>query len=1016
TSFTVNSATSITATSPAGSGTVDITVTTTGGTSATGSADQFAYVAVPTVTAIAPSTGPATGGTSVTVTGTNFTGATAVKFGATAATSFTVNSATSITATSPAGSGTVDITVTTTGGTSATGSADQFAYVAVPTVTAITPSTGPATGGTSVTVTGTNFTGATAVKFGATAAASFTVNSATSITATSPAGSGTVDITVTTTGGTSATGSADKFSYVSAPTVTSISPSSGALSGGTSVTITGTNFTGATAVLFGTTAAPSFTVNSATSITATSPAGSGAINVKVVTPGGTSATSAAAKFTYASVPTIASVGPGEGPATGGTRVSIRGTNLAGATAVKFGATAATSFTVNSATSITATAPAGTGTVNIRVTTAGGTSAVSGSDKFSYVAAPAVTAINPSRGPAVGGTSVTISGTNLAGATAVKFGSINARSFTVANGKRITAIAPAGTGTVDITVTTIGGTSATTSDDKFSYVSVPVITALTPNEGPTFGGTRVTIAGTDLSGATAVKFGSLDAAAFTVNNSSRITAISPAGSGTVNVFVVTPGGTSRANAASHFSYTRTTPTIGLTSSPNPSELHQKVTFTAMVSGRGGTPSGTVIFKDGSVVLGKALLVRGRASFAVASLSLGMHSITATYTGDGNFIRVASTALSQSVDVPKDSQHLRAMQIQATPVAAQVTGQVLDSVISNAVDTALSGNPQPFVLNGSGFTANLFADPPATETAETRRPNWLADPGRPAGNRFDNAFGAFAYKPQATVPKARPPAFVEPRQWFSWVDVRAVETLRNSASDDFHGYQINAIAGLTRKLTPDLVIGALGGYENFSYSSDTLNGRLNGEGWTLGAYLGWNISKELRLDLGVARSQVDFNASSGMANASFPGNRWLVTGGLTGSLHWQGFDIQPSTRIYALWEHEGGYIDSLGIAQPERNFSGGRASAGTKVGRTYKWDNIGVFSPYVGLYGDYYFSEDDVAALPAGTEPLLQGWSARATGGVSLTLKQGPSLNLGVDLGGIASTTYIWSYRGQLRVPF
>ena len=76
-------------------------MTTAGGTSATSAADQFTYVAAPTVTSLSPTSGPATGGTAVTITGTGFTGATAVTFGGTAATAFTVNSATSITATSP---------------------------------------------------------------------------------------------------------------------------------------------------------------------------------------------------------------------------------------------------------------------------------------------------------------------------------------------------------------------------------------------------------------------------------------------------------------------------------------------------------------------------------------------------------------------------------------------------------------------------------------------------------------------------------------------------------------------------------------------------------------------------------------------------------------------------------------------------------------------------------------------------------------------------------------------------
>lgn len=162
-------------------------------------------VNVPTVTGVAPNTGPQAGGTSVIIAGTNFTGATAVRFGVTAAASFTVNSATQITATSPAGSGAVNVTVTTADGTSAAAAANLFTYAAAltPTVTSLNPTSGAETGGTTVVITGTNLTGATAVHFGAVAAASFTVNSATQITATSPAGTGNVAVIVTTPNGTS---------------------------------------------------------------------------------------------------------------------------------------------------------------------------------------------------------------------------------------------------------------------------------------------------------------------------------------------------------------------------------------------------------------------------------------------------------------------------------------------------------------------------------------------------------------------------------------------------------------------------------------------------------------------------------------------------------------------------------------------------------------------------------------------------------------------------------------------
>ncbi len=84
-------------------------------------------------------------------------------------------------------------------------------------------------------------------------------------------------------------------------------------------------------------------------------------------------------------PTIVGLSPASGSSAGGDAVTITGTNFTGATAVTFGGVPATSFTVDSATQITATAPAGTvGTAEVRVTTPDGTSAdAGGADDFTY---------------------------------------------------------------------------------------------------------------------------------------------------------------------------------------------------------------------------------------------------------------------------------------------------------------------------------------------------------------------------------------------------------------------------------------------------------------------------------------------------------------------------------------------------------------------------------------------------------------------------------------------------------
>ncbi len=109
------------------------------------------------------------------------------------------------------------------------------------------------------------------------------------------------------------------------PTVTGVSPSSGPAVGGTSVTITGAHFTHATAVKFGSTAAASFVVDSATEITAISPAGTGTVRVTVSTRAGTSCSPA--YFAYLPSPAVTGVSPSAGPAAGGTSVTITGSVL-----------------------------------------------------------------------------------------------------------------------------------------------------------------------------------------------------------------------------------------------------------------------------------------------------------------------------------------------------------------------------------------------------------------------------------------------------------------------------------------------------------------------------------------------------------------------------------------------------------------------------------------------------------------------------------------------------------------
>jgi outer membrane protein assembly factor BamB len=167
-------------------------------------------------------------------------------------------------------------------------------------------------------------------------------------------------------------------------------------------------------------------------------------------------------------PVVGGVSPSSGPVAGGTSVTISGNNFSGATGVSFGSAAA-AFTINSATQITATSPAGSGTVDVRVTTGAGTSPAVAADQFTYTAqsVPKVTSISPTSGPAAGGTAVTIQGSNLAGASSVTFGG-KAAAFTIISDTQINATSPGGkSGMVSVVVHSPAGHSAKTI--RFTYV-------------------------------------------------------------------------------------------------------------------------------------------------------------------------------------------------------------------------------------------------------------------------------------------------------------------------------------------------------------------------------------------------------------------------------------------------------------------------------------------------------------------------------------------------------------------
>jgi hypothetical protein len=432
------------------------------------------------------------------------------------------------------------------------------------------------------------------------------------------------------------------------------------------------------------------------------------------------------------------------------------------------------------------------------------------------------------------------------------------------------------------------------------------------------------------------------------------------------------------------------TTALASSQNPSSFGQSVTFTATVGG-GITPTGTVIFKDGATELGTgALNASAQAAFTTASLTIGTHAVTAVFGGDLNNLSSTSAVLNQAVNVPADSMKLRALQIEVTKIEAQGSGQAVSGAIDSAITDAFGGGGL-ISASDNGVHFNFAADAPPQERQKTFE------------ERFGYAFSALGYSGDPVL-KAAPRAV--PKEWFPWADVRGINWNTGLETGDIRGGQTNGAIGLTHKLSPDVLVGAFGGMEIFDYTSQFLNGRLKGSGWTAGGYFSWRMLPGLRFDLGGGHSEIAYDGIAGTAAGSFPGHRWLATAALVGTIRTaSGFGIEPSARVYGLWEHESAYTDTLGVIQPDRNFSTGRASAGAKVGYAWTWSTTTTVFPYVGGYADYYFNNDD-AVLPAAAPLLLptqfvHGWSARITSGVGVRFGSGPSFRSEAKSAGLAA---------------
>ena len=310
-----------------------------------------------------------------------------------------------------------------------------------------------------------------------------------------------------------------------------------------------------------------------------------------------------------STPTITGISPNIGATTGGTRITILGTDFLTEAKVFIGGAPASEVVVVSATQITAVTPArsqGSSTVLVVNSDNGAVSLVGAFFYTESVSVLTIGGVSPTSGPARGGTLISMTGTGFAGAPSVLFNGVPPTELLVRASSLLTMRTPPGvTGPVTITVANSEGATVSLAR-AFTYDSGGLeVSGISPGGGPVAGGSVVRISGNAFTPEAAVTFGGAPARDVVVVNSTMITAVSPVqAAGTVSVTVANRGEAS-ASMPRGFTFRLDTASSGLS-----------VTSVSPVSG--SASGGASVLLGGSGLSGGTVVLFGDALAAVLSV--------------------------------------------------------------------------------------------------------------------------------------------------------------------------------------------------------------------------------------------------------------------------------------------------------------------------------------------------------------------------------------------------------------
>ncbi|MGZ0785945.1 autotransporter domain-containing protein [Pseudomonas saponiphila] len=552
-----------------------------------------------------------------------------------------------------------------------------------------------------------------------------------------------------------------------APTLTSAAPNTGTTAGATSVTLTGTNLTGATAVSFGGTAATGYTVNNATTITATTPAhAAGAVNVVVTTPGGTVTLSNG--YTY-TVPA---------PVAGPVSATVAANSSANPITLALSGGAATSVAVASAASH------GTATASGTSITYTPTAGFSGSDSFTYTATNASGTSSPATVTiTVSAPSISLSPTTLSngtvgtaynqtvsasGGTAPYTYAITAGSLPVGLALNTSSGAiigtPGASGTLNLTVTATDANSATGSQAYTLTINAqaPVANAVSATVAANSSANPITL---NITGGAAVSVAVASAASHGTATASgtSITYTPTAGFSGSDSFTYTATNASGTSSPATVTITVSAPSISL----SPTTLSNGTVGTAYsqtVSASGGTAPYTYAITAGSLPVGLALNTSSGAIIGTPGASGTLNlTVTATDANSATGSQAYTLTINAQAPVANAVSATVAANSSANPITLNITGGAAVSVAvasaashgtATASGTSITYTPTAGFSGADSFTYTATnasgTSSPATVTITVSAPTLVLTPATLGAGTAGSAYSATLSVAGGTAP--------------------------------------------------------------------------------------------------------------------------------------------------------------------------------------------------------------------------------------------------------------------------